>query len=116
DDDSLAHDGMALGLLIKRLTTSTEAAFVRMKASSTLRYSFLEELRRFKRGLAAADVRRQNSQARVQQLQEELERLGPQLESLVNDARKCRDECLAELRGMFPGRTVTIVGDINKYL
>ncbi|RNF06633.1 putative dynein heavy chain, partial [Trypanosoma rangeli] len=27
DDDSLAHDGMALGLLIKRLTTSTEAAF-----------------------------------------------------------------------------------------
>ncbi|RNF06524.1 putative dynein heavy chain [Trypanosoma conorhini] len=116
DDDSLVDDGVAVDSLVKRLTTSTEASFVRLKTSPTLRHSFMEELRRFRRGLAAADLRKHNSQARVQQLEEELERLGPQLEALISDARKCRDECLAELMKMFPGRTVAIVGDINKYL
>ncbi|EKF37690.1 dynein heavy chain, putative [Trypanosoma cruzi marinkellei] len=116
DDESLAEPAAAVEVLVKKLTASTEAAFVRMKTIPTLRFSFMEEVRRLQRGIAAASMRKSNSQARVHQIQEELERLGPQLDALLNAARNCRDECLAELSKMFPGRTVSIVGDINKYL
>ncbi|KEG15465.1 putative dynein heavy chain [Trypanosoma grayi] len=115
-DDSLAEAVAVAEALEQKLTTSTEAAFVRMKASATLRLSFLDEVQRLQRGITAAAMRNSSAEDRVKQIQDELRRLAPQVDALLDAARACRDECLAELLKMFPGRTVTIVGDINKYL
>lgn len=116
DDELLTVPAAAVDAIVKQLTTSNEAAFVRMKTIPSLRLSLLEEIQRLEKGIASAAMRRSSSEGRLQQMQEELQQLEPQMESTLNAARTCRDECLAELVKMFPGQTVTIVGDINKYL
>lgn len=100
----------------KQLTTSTEAFFVRMHTSQTARVAFIDEIQRFRRAATAAVTRKASSEARLQQVLEELQEMEPQLEVLLQSARACRDECLVELSKMFPGQRVVMVGDINKFL
>ncbi|KAG8342165.1 putative Protein of unknown function (DUF773) [Trypanosoma vivax] len=115
-DVSLVECSECAQALKKQLTESIESVFVRMKGSATARHSLIDEIHRLKRAATQAAVRRSGNEGRLQQLLEELARVEPELNTMVSNARTCRDECLVELKKMFPEREVAIVGDINKYL
>ncbi|ORC90692.1 putative dynein heavy chain [Trypanosoma theileri] len=115
-DDALTDSTAAVDALLWLLTVSTEASFVRMSAGRAMRASLLESLRRLRPPGGSATAGGEQHAARVRRLREELEAVEPRLEEALAAARANREECLAELAKMFPGRSIAIVGDINKYI
>ncbi|KAH9579847.1 CDK5 regulatory subunit-associated protein 3 [Trypanosoma melophagium] len=115
-DDTLTASTAAVDALLRLLTASVEASLVRMSTGRALRASLLESLRRLRPPGGSATAGGEQHAARVQRLRDELQAVEPRLEEALTAARETRAECLGELEKMFPGRSVAIVGDINKYI
>ncbi|CCW61494.1 unnamed protein product [Phytomonas sp. EM1] len=102
--------------LIQQLASSTDAELMRMKHSFRLKEEFLSQISLFDRSIAAAQARKQAHEQKIVESRQELLKLEPQLNFLLERAKSDRDLCLQNLQSMFPGRQITMVGDINKYI
>ncbi|KAG5498134.1 hypothetical protein GH5_02933 [Leishmania sp. Ghana 2012 LV757] len=98
------------------LSNSKDGELARMKESYRAMGNFVDRVDRFHQQILAAHNRSVSHQAKMREVEEELEALQKQYEALLSRLRSLRGEALMHLERMFPERKVLIVGDLNKYL